>query len=233
MRRSTRRPPAVVVGGNRAGGPIWMAGPTIRSAVAAQRLRSCRSGVAAAARANIWPTRTVAPHRSPGTCVDNAGNVSPPFPYGLQVRRLGSGGSLRAARAGADVNSWYNHSVAVAFTGNDPMSGIESCTTTTYEGPDSKSASVPGVCRDRAGNVERHPRCRVQLRLDSTGCDFRECCARARPQRLVQPPCRASRSAAATSTSGVEACARTPPTPGPTTRARLPARARAPTGPAT
>ena len=56
------------------------------------------------------------------------------------------------ARA-ADANGWYNHAVPVAFAGSDLTSGVDACTATTYGGPDSASASVPGTCIDRAGNV--------------------------------------------------------------------------------
>ena len=58
----------------------------------------------------------------------------------------------QAARP-ADAGGWYNHSVAVAFSGADQVSGVESCTATTYAGPDAGSAAVPGTCTDRAGNV--------------------------------------------------------------------------------
>ena len=54
---------------------------------------------------------------------------------------------------GADINGWYNHAVAVAFTGSDLTSGIETCTATTYGGPDSATASIAGTCLDRAGNT--------------------------------------------------------------------------------
>ena len=57
-----------------------------------------------------------------------------------------------AARA-PDANGWYNHALAVSFTGLDATSGIESCTAPTYGGPDSATASVSGSCRDRAGNT--------------------------------------------------------------------------------
>ena len=53
----------------------------------------------------------------------------------------------------ADVNGWYNHAVAVAFSGVDQTSGIEACTATSYGGPDSAAASVTGTCQDRAGNL--------------------------------------------------------------------------------
>jgi hypothetical protein len=53
----------------------------------------------------------------------------------------------------ADVNGWYNRPVAIAFSGSDQTSGIETCTATTYGGPDSAAASVSGTCQDRAGNL--------------------------------------------------------------------------------
>jgi hypothetical protein len=52
----------------------------------------------------------------------------------------------------ADVNGWYNGPVGISFSGNDLTSGIASCTSTTYGGPDSGAASVSGVCHDKAGN---------------------------------------------------------------------------------
>jgi hypothetical protein len=54
---------------------------------------------------------------------------------------------------GADFNGWYNHPVPVAFSGNDLTSGIASCTTPTYGGPDGATGVVLGTCMDRAGNM--------------------------------------------------------------------------------
>ncbi len=54
---------------------------------------------------------------------------------------------------GPDANGWYNREVAVAFDGGDALSGIASCTTETYKGPDSGTARVGGSCRDIAGNT--------------------------------------------------------------------------------
>jgi hypothetical protein len=51
-----------------------------------------------------------------------------------------------------DHNGWYNHPVAVAFHGT-AFSGIASCATTTYAGPDAPSASVSGSCTDNAGKT--------------------------------------------------------------------------------
>ena len=58
-----------------------------------------------------------------------------------------------AAARGPDVNGWYNHPVAVSVSGTDATSGIASCTSVSYAGPDSSSATVTGSCRDNAGNV--------------------------------------------------------------------------------
>jgi hypothetical protein len=101
-----------------------------------------------------------------GTCVDNAGNVSTPFPYGLKYDATTPAGVSGQLGRGADVNGWYNRPVSVAFSGTDPTSGVDSCAATTYEGPDSNSASVPGTCRDRAGNVSSP--IGVGFRYDST-----------------------------------------------------------------
>jgi hypothetical protein len=52
-----------------------------------------------------------------------------------------------------DANGWYNRPFTVAFTGTDATSGIESCTSVRYGGPDNLAAAVAGYCRDVAGNV--------------------------------------------------------------------------------
>ena len=54
---------------------------------------------------------------------------------------------------GADVNGWYNQPVGISFSGTDMTSGIASCTSTTYGGPDSGAASLAGTCTDHAGNT--------------------------------------------------------------------------------
>ena len=51
-----------------------------------------------------------------------------------------------------DHNGWYTSAVDVVFTGADATSGIASCTTTNYSGPDSATASANGSCTDNAGN---------------------------------------------------------------------------------
>ena len=51
-----------------------------------------------------------------------------------------------------DTNGWYRSPVALAWAGSDATSGIASCTSTTYGGPDGAAAPA-GTCTDAAGNV--------------------------------------------------------------------------------
>jgi hypothetical protein len=52
-----------------------------------------------------------------------------------------------------DANGWYTRPVAVSFSGTDATSGISSCSSTGYAGPDNPGAVITGFCRDTAGNV--------------------------------------------------------------------------------
>jgi hypothetical protein len=53
----------------------------------------------------------------------------------------------------ADAGGFYNHSLTATWTGVDPTSGIASCTSTPYAGPDGTAISLTGTCKDKAGNV--------------------------------------------------------------------------------
>lgn len=64
-----------------------------------------------------------------------------------------------------DANGWYNRPLSIAFSGTDATSGIESCTSAAYAGPDSIGAVVAGSCRDIAGNVTGAA---VPLKYDAT-----------------------------------------------------------------
>jgi hypothetical protein len=52
-----------------------------------------------------------------------------------------------------DANGWYNQPVTVSFAGTDATSGIASCSSSHYGGPDNATASVAGSCADNAGNA--------------------------------------------------------------------------------
>jgi large repetitive protein len=102
----------------------------------------------------------------PGFCTDRAGNVASAA-FALSYDATGPSVTAAAAGRAADSNGWYNHAVAVSFSGSDGTSGIESCTQATYSGPDSSTASAAGSCRDRAGNQSAPSS--FGLRYDATG----------------------------------------------------------------
>jgi hypothetical protein len=64
-----------------------------------------------------------------------------------------------------DANGWYNHALGVAWSGSDATSGIASCTSLSYPGPDAAPAALSGGCTDLAGNNSSTP---FSLRYDAT-----------------------------------------------------------------
>jgi hypothetical protein len=52
-----------------------------------------------------------------------------------------------------DYNGWFNHPVGLRFQGTDATSGVASCSSTTYGGPDGQGVMVGGSCRDVAGHT--------------------------------------------------------------------------------
>jgi|GEM_PF-1059000 len=99
-----------------------------------------------------------------GTCTDGAGNVSAPRTMTFAYDATPPSVTPSPARP-PDANGWYNHPVAVGFSGTDAVSGVDSCTSDSYSGPDSASTAVTGSCRDKAGNVGTAS---FALRYDST-----------------------------------------------------------------
>jgi hypothetical protein len=71
----------------------------------------------------------------------------------------------RAPNAGG----WYNAAVTVTFSGTDATSGIASCTSSQYAGPDNAAAAVAGSCSDNAGNVTSGS---FPLKYDATPPNF-------------------------------------------------------------
>jgi hypothetical protein len=65
---------------------------------------------------------------------------------------------------GADFNGWYNHPVGISWSGSDATSGIATCSSVTYGGPDGANA-VGGGCTDNAGNAASSP---VGISYDGT-----------------------------------------------------------------
>jgi hypothetical protein len=52
-----------------------------------------------------------------------------------------------------DGGGFYNHPLTARWIGVDPTSGIASCSSTPYAGPDGTGISLAGTCKDKAGNV--------------------------------------------------------------------------------
>ena len=52
-----------------------------------------------------------------------------------------------------DAGGFYNHPFTATWAGTDATSGIASCTSMPYGGPDGTSISLTGTCTDKAGNV--------------------------------------------------------------------------------
>jgi hypothetical protein len=65
-----------------------------------------------------------------------------------------------------DTSPWYTAPVTVTWSGVDALSGIASCTSVTYSGPDYRYVDLKGVCRDRAGNTS--PSIPFGLAFDAT-----------------------------------------------------------------
>ncbi len=87
-----------------------------------------------------------------GSCTDVAGNTSAALSFAFRYDATAPSVAAAAARQ-PDANGWYNHPVGIAFSGSDSTSGVAGCTSATYSGPDTASASVSGTCRDEAGNT--------------------------------------------------------------------------------
>jgi hypothetical protein len=113
------------------------------------------SGLALADQAfsKLIQTEGSAQNVASGTVKDLAGNVSasinsPDFKIDKTAPINVSGSPDRTA----DSNGWYNRAVGFTFAGSDATSGIASCSTPTYNGPDGTGLTVNGSCTDVAGN---------------------------------------------------------------------------------
>jgi hypothetical protein len=96
------------------------------------------------------------------TATDGSGSVTTT----VNVRRDATPPSVRAAATRApNSNGWYNGEVGVEFSGSDALSGIASCTSGSYKGPDSGTARVAGSCTDFGGNRGTTS---FELRFDAT-----------------------------------------------------------------
>ncbi|HWH96667.1 MAG TPA: hypothetical protein VNT03_22590 [Baekduia sp.] len=82
-----------------------------------------------------------------------------------------------------DVPPFYTAPVPITWSATDATSGIASCVTTTYAGPDSPSVQPQGTCRDRAGNVS--PPVGLTFAYDATAPPLAALTATAAPNRTI------------------------------------------------
>jgi len=88
-----------------------------------------------------------------GVCTDRAGNTSTTLAFSLKYDATAPTGVSASAARNPDKNGWFNHAIGISWSGNDATSGIATCTSVTYSGPDTGSGSQPGSCTDKAGNT--------------------------------------------------------------------------------
>ena len=74
------------------------------------------------------------------------------YPVFIHVDRTPPALSAVPARP-PDYNGWFNHPISIAFSGSDATSGVQSCTSAGYGGPDAVGVVLGGSCQDVAGNV--------------------------------------------------------------------------------
>ena len=104
-----------------------------------------------------------------GACTDVAGNASAAVTATIKYDATPPSTSVALSRA-SDANGWYNRPVSAGASGQDPVSGVESCSGSSYAGPDSGAAALAGGCRDVAGNQSSAS---VSLRYDATAPSVR------------------------------------------------------------
>ncbi|MGI9022739.1 MAG: hypothetical protein ACR2HV_05830 [Acidimicrobiales bacterium] len=100
----------------------------------------------------------------PGGCTDVAGNATT-VPMAFRYDATAPVNVHGVPDRPPDSNGWYNHPVTVTFTGTDATSGIDTCTSVTYAGPDTAGVVLDGACTDKAGNTATSD---FQLRYDHT-----------------------------------------------------------------
>jgi len=101
-----------------------------------------------------------------GSCEDRAGNQSGSKDFIVRYDETAPSNDGGSPSREPDEDAWYNHPLTITFQGSDATSGIDACTQVTYSGPNTGDASVPGFCRDKAGNQSGSNR--VRFKYDGT-----------------------------------------------------------------
>jgi hypothetical protein len=137
-----------------------------------------------------------------GTCRDVAGNVSAPFSFALKYDATPPSANANPARD-PDAGGWYNHPVSVSFGGSDATSGIDSCTSASYGGPDTSGTTISGSCSDKAGNTANAS---ATLQYDSTAPSVKLALGRAPDGNGWYNHPVAATASGSDSASGIDSC---------------------------
>ncbi len=105
----------------------------------------------------------------PSTCIVHDALGWHPFSVTVHIDKSAPTATGASTSRAADANGWFNHPVDVGFAGTDAVSGVATCTSLTYAGPDSGAAAMSGTCTDHAGN--RSAATPFTLKYDSTAPD--------------------------------------------------------------
>lgn len=114
------------------------------------------SGIASCSLPVLVTTQGAAQSSSPGSCTDNAGNVSTPVAAtGINIEETPPVVSdAITVSTPESPTGWYTAPVTVAFAGTDPLSGVApgACTSVTLSQSGS-SQTATGTCTNLAGDV--------------------------------------------------------------------------------
>jgi len=123
------------------------------------------SGIAVCTSSTTFTTETAGTSTS-GSCFDNAGNTSPSTPVTVKIDKTAPINVVGAAARPADHNGWFTSPVNINFSGVDGLSGIASCTSVSFSGPEGAAVQVSGFCTDVAGNAS--PNAVFVVKYDTT-----------------------------------------------------------------
>lgn len=116
---------------------------------------TCSDTLSGAVRLNVSQTLSSegANQSATGTCMDVTGNSASNLQSGINIDLSAPSAVSGAPTTSPNGTGWYTAPVTVKFNGTDATSGIASCTSASYSGPDSAAATVSGSCTDQAGNT--------------------------------------------------------------------------------
>jgi hypothetical protein len=123
------------------------------------------SGISAAACTTTSTTSGEGELTLNATCKDLAGNTGSAS-YTVKVDKTAPTASASASPA-ANANGWNKTDVTVSFSGDDGLSGIESCDPEVALSGEGADQSASGTCTDKAGN-ESAPATASGINIDKT-----------------------------------------------------------------